>query len=103
MATVPLQPAKEPLQNISSARLASAANEPMHKRARVVETINVRVVPLANREAIEGAIGKLVEEWAALTYTCMVEAAMAEQAATEPMQPPDAPASDEPTTAVGGA
>jgi len=43
-------------------------------------------VPLESREAAEVAIGRLVEEWAALTYSCLVEAAMASSEANEPVQ-----------------
>lgn len=72
------------------------------KHPRPVETIRVRVAPVVSPEAARATIGQLVEEWAALTYVCMVEAAVAAQAANQPMNPSDEPVPDVPATAVGG-
>jgi hypothetical protein len=57
------------------------------RQRRAVDTIKVRVAPLATPEATATAIGQLIEDWSALTYTCMVEAAT--PAANEPMQTTD--------------
>ena len=54
-------------------------------RRGAVATMRVRPSPSVSREAAEMAIGNLVEEWAALTYACMLDAAMASDAANEPM------------------
>jgi len=73
------------------------------RRARPAETIKVRIAPPGIPGATEAAIGHLIEEWAALTYACMVESAMVAQAANQPMHPPDEPASEPPGGAVGAA
>jgi hypothetical protein len=43
-------------------------------------------VPLESPAATEAAVGRLIEEWAALTYSCLVEAAMESQAEYERME-----------------
>lgn len=77
-------------ENNSNVTSTAATSAGRWKRGRPVETIKVRVVPLATPEATEAAIGHLVEEWAALTYSCLLEAAMAMPTANEPMHPDDA-------------
>jgi hypothetical protein len=57
------------------------------RRTSLVETIKVHIVPPESREAAEAALGRLMEEWAALTYSCLVAAAVASHAENEPMQP----------------
>jgi hypothetical protein len=76
---------------------STTALVPRQRRGRTVDTIKVRVAPLATPEATATAIGQLIEDWSALTYTCMVEAAT--PAANEPMQPMNEHHSD----AVGAA
>ncbi len=72
-------------------------------RARPSETIKVLLAPLATPEVAQAAIGRLIEEWAALTYASMVEAAMTSQAANQPMDPNDDTACVVQAGAVGGA
>ena len=69
---------------MSLASDSGAAVTPSGRRAAST-TIRVRPQPSVSREAAETAIGHLVEDWAALTYACMLEAAMATPAANEPM------------------
>ena len=45
----------------------------------------MELAPATPREHAEEAIGRLVEEWAALTYSYMVEAATDAPAANDPM------------------
>jgi hypothetical protein len=59
------------------------------RRERTADIIKVHLVPLATPEATATAIGQLIEDWSALTYTCMAEAAMTTPAANEPMQTTD--------------
>lgn len=65
-------------------------------RMRPADIIKVHVGRCATAKTAEAAIAHLVEEWAALTYICMVEAAIAADAANEVMQP-DEPAPDFPS------
>ena len=74
------------------------------KRRTNAGTINVRLDPFATPEAARAALSRLIEEWAALTYACMVESALAAaQPANEPMLPSDEPVFVAPTGAVRGA
>lgn len=52
------------------------------RSCRSAETIKVHVAPGDSAEAARAAIGHLVEEWAALTYRCLVEALSASEAAS---------------------
>ncbi len=70
---------------MSLASDSGAAVTPVGRRGTAA-IIRVRPPPSVSREAAETAIGHLVEEWAALTYACMLEAAMATPAVNEPME-----------------
>jgi hypothetical protein len=52
------------------------------RSSRSAETLKVHVAPGDSAEAARAAIGHLVEEWAALTYRCLVEALLASEAAS---------------------
>jgi hypothetical protein len=52
--------------------------------------IRVELAPNTPRELAQDAIGRLVEEWAALTYSYMVEAASDAPAANDPIPHDDA-------------
>jgi hypothetical protein len=53
---------------------------------RPPETIKVHLLPVSTNVDVRAAIGRLVEEWSALTYSCLLDAAMAATAANEPMR-----------------
>ncbi|WP_243336667.1 hypothetical protein [Anaeromyxobacter soli] len=78
-----------PSENDAKVKASEGSSARTSNRAGPVGTIKVRIVPLETPEATAAAIGHLVEEWAALTYSCMVEAAMVAPAANEPMHPLD--------------
>jgi hypothetical protein len=69
--------------------IISTITSPAPRRTRMqpVETIKVRIASPDTPDVARDAFGRLVEEWAALTYCCMVEAAMAAPAVNEPMHP----------------
>ncbi len=71
----------------TSTIISPAPRDTRRNRTRPVETINVRIAPPDTPDVAKDAFGRLVEEWAALTTSCMVEAAMAAPAVNEPMHP----------------